>query len=249
VRRFFDPTRVVLDPRAIAGALTRKEPHELALPERAIITFNEADLRRLTEDRGASVLDAWAPFRMIRLLSGTSTVVVRSSFGGPNIAVLMEELSAFGVGEFLLWGYCGGMGPDRAVGDVCLAGSALREEGISWHYLEDESDMVSSRWADDWTDTAAGAGFPVVDIWTTDALYRETENKIEACIERGISAVEMEVASFYAVATAKGLKAVAFLVVSDLFNNNGTWTSGFHTRAFREGVKKLARFMKEKAVL
>jgi hypothetical protein len=30
------------------------------------------------------------------------------------------------------------------------------------------------------------------------------------------------------------------------FNNNGTWTSGFHTRAFREGVKKLARFIKRK---
>ncbi len=238
MRRFFDASRVVLDPRAIAGALTRKEPHQLALPERAIVTFNETDLRRLTEDRGASIVDAWAPFRMIHRLSGTSTVVIRSSFGGPMIAALMEELSAFGAREYVLWGYCGGMGPDRAVGDVCLAGSALREEGISWHYLEDENEMVSSAWADDWTDAAAGAGFPVVDVWTTDALYRETEKKIEACIERGISAVEMEVASFYSVARAKGLKAVAFLVVSDLFNNNGTWTNGFHTRAFREGVQK-----------
>ncbi len=249
MRQFFDPSRVVLDPRAIAGALTRKEPHELALPERAVITFNEADLRRLTEGKGASIMDAWAPFRMIHLLSGTSTVVTRSPFGGPNIAALMEELSAFGVREFVLWGYCGGMGPDRSVGNVCLAGSALREEGISWHYLEDDSDMVSSLWTDDWTHAAAEAGFPVIDIWTTDALYRETRNKIDFCIGRGISAVEMEVASFYAVARAKGLKAVAFLVVSDLFNNNGTWTSGFHTRAFREGVKKLARFMNEKAVL
>jgi len=240
---------VVLDPRAIAGALTGKGPHELALPERAIVTFSEADLKRLTQNRDASIVDAWAPFRMIHRLSGTSTVVIRSSFGGPNIAALMEELSAFGVREFVLWGYCGGMGPVRAVGDVCLAGSALREEGISWHYLEDENEMVSSAWADDSTDAAAGSGFPFVDVWTTDAIYRETENKIEACIERGISVVEMEVASFYAVARARDLKAAAFLVVSDLFNNNGTWTSGFHTRAFREGVKKLARFMNGKAVL
>lgn len=247
MKRFFDASRVVLDPQAIAGALTRKKPHELALPERAIITFNETDLRRLTEDRGACIVDAWAPFRMIHLLSGTSTVVVRSSFGGPNIAALMEELSAFGVREFVLWGYCGGMGPDRAVGDVCLAGSALREEGISWHYLEDDNDMVSSPWADDWAPAAAGAGFPIIDIWTTDALYRETENKIDACIKRGISAVEMETASFYAVAGAKSLKAAAFLVVSDVFNN-GKWISGFHTKAFKEGAKKLARFMKEKAV-
>jgi len=161
----------------------------------------------------------------------------------------MEELSAFGVREFILWGYCGGMGPDRAVGDVCLARRALREEGISYHYLEDEDDMVSSRWADDWAPAAAEAGFPVIDIWTTDAIYRETENKIEACVGRDISAVEMEVASFYAVARAKDLKAVAFLVVSDLFTNNGTWASGFHTRTFSEGVKKLARFINEKAIV
>lgn len=186
---------------------------------------------------------------MIHLLSGTSTAAIRSSFGGPNIAALMEELSAFGVREFVLWGYCGGMGPDRAVGDVCLAKSALREEGISWHYLPDDDDMVSSRWADDWVPVAAEAGFPVVDIWTTDAIYRETLSKIDACVGRGISAVEMEVASFYAVARAKGLKAIAFLIVSDLFSNNGTWTSGFHTKAFREGTRKLARFMNEKAVV
>lgn len=160
----------------------------------------------------------------------------------------MEELSAFGVREFVLWGYCGGMAPDSAVGDIYLAGRALREEGVSYHYLEDEEDMVLSRWVDDWSPASVGSGFRVADIWTTDAIYRETQNKIDACVERGILAVEMEVASFYAVGRAKDLKAVAFLVVSDVFNN-GTWTSGFHTRPFKEGVKKLSRFMSEKVVV
>jgi uridine phosphorylase len=248
LRRFFDPSRVILDPQAIVKAFTRKQPHELALPHRGIVTFSDADLRRLTAGRTASIVEAWVPFRTIYHLSGTSTAAIRSSFGGPNIAALMEELSAFGVREFVLWGYCGGMAPDSAVGDVYLARRALREEGISYHYLEDEDDMVLSRWADDWAPAGVEAGFRIADIWTTDAIYRETQNKIDACIERGISAVEMEAASFYAVARAKGLKAVAFLVVSDVFNN-GKWTSGFHTKAFKEGVKKLSRFMNEKAVI
>lgn len=248
MKRFFDPSRVILDPRAIVEAFTKKHVHELTLPQRCVITFNDADLRRLTGNRGASVVEAWAPFRMIYHLSGTSTASIRSSFGGPNIAALVEELSAFGVREFVLWGYCGGMAPDSAAGDVYIARRALREEGISYHYLEDEDDMVSSHWVDDWTAPAVEAGFRVADVWTTDAIYRETQSKIHACVERGISAVEMETASFYAVARAKGLKAVAFLVVSDVFNN-GKWISGFHTRPFKEGVKKLSRFMNEKAVI
>lgn len=247
MKRFFDPSRVLLDPQAIVRAFTKKETHELMLPPRVIITFSDADLGRLTAGRAASIVKAWAPFRTIYHLPGTSTAAIRSSFGGPNIAALMEEFSAFGVREFVLWGYCGGMAPDSAVGDIYLAGRALREEGVSYHYLEDEEDMILSHWAQDWIPAGVEAGFRVADIWTTDAIYRETQSKIDACIERGISAVEMEAASFYAVGRAKDLKAVAFLVVSDVFNN-GKWLSGFHTKAFKEGVKKLSLFMNEKAV-
>ncbi len=248
MKRFFDSSRILLDPQAIVRAFTKKETDELTLPQRVITTFSDADLGRLTAGRAVSIVKAWMPFRTIYNLSGTSTAAIRCSFGGPNIAALMEELSAFGVREFVLWGYCGGMAPDSAVGDIYLARRALREEGVSYHYLEDEEDMVLSHWADDWTPAGVEAGFRVADIWTTDAIYRETQNKIHACIERGISAVEMEVASFYAVGQAKGLKAVAFLVVSDVFKN-GKWISGFHTKAFKEGVKKLSRFMNEKAVI
>lgn len=248
MKRFFDPSRAVLDPQAIVRAFTKKQTHELALPARAIITFDGGDLRRLTEWRGASLVEAWVPFRTIYLLSGTATAATKSSFGGPNIAALVEELSAFGVTEFVLWGYCGGMAPGSKAGDLYLARGALREEGISYHYLEDEDDFVLADWADQWTKAAEAEGVRLADIWTTDAIYRETQNKIDACTARGISGVEMEVASFYAVCKSKGLKAAAFLVVSDVFNN-GKWISGFHTRPFKEGVKKLSRFINEKAVI
>jgi hypothetical protein len=205
---------VVLDPRAIAGALTRKEPHELALPERALITFNEADLRRLTEDRGASVLDAWAPFRMIRLLSGTSTVVVRSSFGGPNIAALMEELSR-SASESSPLGLLRRHGAGQGGGDVCLAEARFARRDLLALLVRRKRHGIVAL-GDDWTDTAAGAGFPVVDIWTTDALYRKTENKIEACIERAYRPWRWRWHHSMPSPTAKGLKAVAFLVVSDL---------------------------------
>jgi len=244
LKRFFDDSQPLLDPRTIVRVFTKKESRELQLPRRAIITFQNADARRLTDGRESSVVEAWTPFRTLYRLSGTETVVARSFIGGPNVAALVEELSAFGVEEFVLWGYCGGIAEDSAIGEIYLARSAMREDGISYHYLDSEDDYVLSDWADDWTPVGIAAGFRVADIWSIDAIYRETEKKIRAYAQRGIAGVEMEVASLYAVCKAKGLKGIAFLVVSDVFTA-GKWVNGFHGKLLREGVKRMARFMGE----
>lgn len=218
------------------------------LPRRAVITFSQADLHRMTKEKGASIVEPWSSFRVLYYIAGTNTVVVRAFFGGPNIAALVEELSAFGVSEFVVWGYCGSIARDGRIGDLYLVRSALREDGISYHYLDDDNDYVTSDWVDDWMPVIEEEGFRAVRVWSTDAIYRETEGKVDAYARRGISGVEMEAASLYAVSRAKGLKAAAFLVVSDLFSA-GQWVSGFHGKPFKDGVKKMSRFMNEKVVV
>ncbi len=244
MKRFFDSSRTILEPQSLVKSFTRKTDEELALPERAIITFNAGDLKRLAGDR--LPIAAWQPFRALYRIS-EKVVGVNSFFGGPNIAALTEELSAFGVSQFVLWGYCGGISRAAGIGSLYIAGRALREDGISYHYLEDDNEFVSSGWAPEWRDLSEQEGFVYADVWSTDAIYRETHRKIADYARRDIAAVEMECASLYAVCRAKGLKAVAFLVVSDLFNT-GKWHSGFHTRPFKEGVRKITRFMTENAM-
>lgn len=246
VKRFFDPSRAILEPRSLVTSFTRKSGHELALPERAIITFSNGDLGRLADKVQLPVIAAWQPFRTIYSLSA-STVAVNSSFGGPNIAALVEELSSFGVREFILWGYCGGISASSRIGSLYIAGRALREDGTSYHYLEDDNEFVSSGWVKEWSPVAEREGFQCADVWSTDAIYRETQQKIADYAQRGMAAVEMETASLYAVCQAKGLKAAAFLVVSDLVNT-GTWQGGFHTRPFKDGVRRMARFMADHVV-
>ncbi|MHB8110346.1 MAG: phosphorylase family protein [Syntrophorhabdaceae bacterium] len=248
MKRFYDPSEPILGPRDLVRAFTKKNDNDLALPERAIITFTDVDRKRLTAGREYAVIEPWLPLRNLYLFSGTRTITVRSFFGGPNIAALVEELSAFGVKEFILWGYCGGISTSQGIGDVCIAGRAFREDGVSYHYLDQDDDFVESNWAGAWDPGAKICGFQSIDVWTTDALYRETRGKILEFALRGMSAVEMETASLYAVCNAKGLKAVSFLVVSDLFTG-GRWLSGFHTQKFKEGVKKLSRFVAEQAIL
>ena len=266
LKKFFDPSPPILKPVDLVLIFTKKQPEELALPGRAIIVFDQGDLKRLLNKRKHKLIDAWTNFRWIYEIDDSNTIVTKSYFGGPNVAALIEELSVFGVKEFVLWGYCGGIGEAVNLGDIIIAQGALREDGVSHHYLDNKEsippsapcdkegvegfsgcDFVYTDWFDRWEKEAVDVGILKGLIWSCDALYRETRDKIEKYRKLGISAVEMEVASFYAVCSYRQLKCVAFLVVSDLLKH-GRWTPGFHTKPFDNGVRKMAEFMLERII-
>ncbi len=248
MRRFFDPSSPLLKPADLVCTFTNKRPGDLTLPRRAIITVSGDDTRLLRRKLSCKLLDVWAPFRRIYRFDERQTVLTRTWYGGPNIASLVEELSAFGVEEFCLWGYVGGITKGLAVGDVILASGGLREEGVSYHYLNDQEETVYSPWASDWSPLAAAEGFTQGLVWSCDAIYRETIQKLETYARKGVMGVEMEVASLYAVCAAKGLKGVAFLVVSDLFRE-GKWTPGFWTTDFSRGARQLGSFLHRHAIV
>ncbi len=243
MKSFFDRSPAVLSPRDIVLTFTKKTPEQLALPGRALIVFSPGDLSMLVRELSLSPVAAWSPFRSLYRADTGQTIVTRSHFGGPGIAAFVEELAAFGVREFCIWGYCGGIVPDIAIGDVILATGALREDGISYHYLNSEDPVVTSEWADAWQGRATAAGFRSGLVWSTDAIYRETRDKVTAYRDRGILGVEMEVASLYAVCRQKTLRGIAFLAVSDLLSP-GRWTGGFGTSRLKAGARKMADFLK-----
>jgi len=247
LKRFFDPSRVLLLPSDIVTSFTGKSAQALSLPQRAVIVFSNGDLNRLMKQRTITVKEEWQPFRTIYRVEGTSTVITVCSIGGPNIAALVEELSAFGMNECVLWGYCGALRDDINVGDVVVVRRALREEGVSFHYLDEETDFIESSWCGEWASAKDDYGFREGTVWSCDALYRETEEKISRYGTQGILGVEMETASFYAVCRHKGIKGIAFLVVSDIFHHK-RWKSGFRTKPFKEGVKRLTGFMLDRVI-
>ena len=247
MKRFFDPSRVLLAPSDIVLSFTGKKVHELSLPARAVVTFSAGDLKRITNSKETIINEAWRPFRTIHHIKGEDTVITQCSFGGPNIAALVEELAAFGVIECVLWGYCGAIRNDINIGDVIIVKGALREDGVSYHYLEENEDFAESNWFEKWALAKDDYGFREGAIWSCDAIYRETEDKMSRYGGKGVLGVEMEVASFYAVCRYTGVKGIAFLVVSDVFRE-GLWKSGFHTRPFREGIKRLTGFVLDKVI-
>jgi uridine phosphorylase len=244
MRSFFDPSAPVLTPADLVLAFTGAAPEALLLPRRAVIVFTPADLGKLVGGTRAEPVPVWLPFKRLYRPRGKETVLAQSRVGGPAVAALVEELAAFGVREFCLWGYCGGISANVSVGDIILATSAFREEGVSFHYLESEDELVGSKWAAQWELPSKKTRILAGPVWTCDALYRETAEKVARYAEKGVLGVEMEVASFYAVCKQKGLKAAAFLVVSDVVRPSG-WESGFKSTQLQKGTARLSAYIRK----
>ncbi len=92
---------------------------------------------------------------------------------------------------------------DIAVGHLIVVSSAVRDEGVSYHYLPPAREVTANAGAvqalmkilDD-----RDLPYRVGKTWTTDAPYRETAGKISRRKEEGCLVVEMESAALIAVA-------------------------------------------------
>ena len=123
--------------------------------------------------------------------------------GAPLAAAFMEEVIALGGHKIIACGGCGVLSSDIPVGGIVIPDSAIRDEGTSYHYLPASREVKGNPDAiKAIKDTLSAHKIPyrVGKTWTTDAIYRETRNKINARIAEGCLTVEMETAAFFAIA-------------------------------------------------
>jgi purine-nucleoside phosphorylase len=73
-------------------------------------------------------------------------------------------------------------------------------------------------------------------IWTTDAPFRETPQKIRQFQVAGVHAVDMEMAALFAVAHYRGCEVAALLLVSDECYH-ATWKPGFGVPRLRQACQ------------
>ena len=145
-----------------------------------------------------------------------SVVLYRTLVGGPATTSMMEEIHARGVENFIFFGSCGELISDMKKGAFIIPTEAYRDEGTSYHYMP-VSDFVKVKKATRLEEIfkKKNINYELTKTWTTDALYKETRNKIKKRIESGCKVVEMECASIMAVANSRNINAYQFLYSDD----------------------------------
>ena len=168
-------------------------------------------------------------------IGGRAISLVGAPLGAPHAVILLERLIAMGARKFVAFGCCGSIQADLRVGSWVIPTGALCEEGTSTHYPlpEGTADRGSGEIRRLLREKCEqkNCSFRMGDVWTTDALFRETREKVRKYSAMGVLAVEMEISAFFTVADYRRVQLGALLVVSDELGDL-KWKTGFLSPLF-----------------
>lgn len=141
-------------------------------------------------------------------VEGRRLALFPPGIGAPLAGGFLDELIALGFRKFIACGGAGVLDSEVAVGHIVVPDVAVRDEGISYHYLPPAREVHASPEAiAAITRVLERHAIPYVvgKTWTTDAIYRETPAKVQRRRAEGCITVEMEAAAFFAVARFRGV--------------------------------------------
>ena len=181
------------------------------LPPDAVQTVSEPQFAAALARFGAATDDftqAGHPFAVIEHKGRPVTVGLSAK--GSYAAGGLDEMIALGARRIVTLGGCGALVPGVAVGETVAATRALRDEGVSHHYVP------PGRWvAADPALTEALVATHRGPVWTTTAHFRQSRPRLEAFRAEGCIAVNNESAGAFAVGRARGVRVAALLIVGD----------------------------------
>lgn len=172
--------------------------------------------------------------------------IVGPFVGSPYAVMILETLIAWGARRFIFFGWCGAISPDVKIGDILIPSAAIIDEGTSGHYSDgDVSRSQPSAVITTELKSALDAkaqSFHEGPVWTTDAIFRETKDKVRHFRKQGALAVEMELSALYTVAEFRGVDIGGILVVSDELSSL-QWQPGFKQERFKQARETVCNLL------
>ena len=170
----------------------------------------------------------------------TTPSIVGPFIGAPYAAIILETLIFHGVRKIIFLGWCGAISSEVKTGDIIVPTGSIIDEGTSAHYngREERPSEPSTDVVDTIKKTFIEKAFSFYEglIWTTDAIFRETVEKVKTFQARKVLAVEMETSALFTIGKYRKVDVGAILVVSDELSTL-TWRPGFKENRFKEGCR------------
>lgn len=192
-------------------------------PEVCITTFSEGIIKDFTRNNAAKIIanlySANGALPVYEIEYGNKKIgLFLSRVGAPACVAGLEEIIALGAKKIVQFGCCGILDQSRVGDKIIIPSSAVRDEGTSYHYISGSEEISA--------DPASIAiavqclkrhqiPYVVGKVWTTDAIYRETQTLIEERKMQGCIAVEMECSASLAVAKFRGIPIIQFFYGAD----------------------------------
>lgn len=204
------------------------------LPERCVIAFSKSSVSAVAERYRAAKISELSNctvnlpiYEIVR--DGIKIALVPGFLGSAGAAGQIEELAAGGAKKIVACGSAGTLTP-KPLGAIVVPTSAVRDEGASFHYAPPSYEIEADREvAEKIAQSLQRQGLPHVmgKTWTTDAIYRETQDKVDLRRAQGCLTVEMECSAMIAVARFRGVEFGQILYCGDDLSGDGYDTRNF----------------------
>ncbi|MEM6529557.1 MAG: nucleoside phosphorylase [Chloroflexota bacterium] len=201
----YDSTReAVIEPKRAIEPLA-------AMPEKVVLCFFYEVVNALCKD--AEVVNVrmseMGPNPVYALETEFGRVgVMQPGVGAPLAGGFLDEIIALGAKQVIACGGAGVLDSDIPPGHLIVPTAAVRDEGTSYHYLPPGREVAPSPGAVDAIKATLerhSIPYHTGKTWTTDAIFRETPEKVKLRRNEGCLSVEMEAAAFFAIAQFRGI--------------------------------------------
>ena len=192
-------------------------------PKIGITCFSKKLIDRYVEifkgEKIAVIINANGDVPVYRInYKNTEIALFMSRVGASACTVSYEEVLAMGLEKLIMVGTCGVL--DRNIEDLAIIvpTSAIRDEGTSYHYMKSSDEIkVNEKYKKEFEEILNKNGISSIEgkVWTTDAPYRETRNKVLKRKESGCVCVDMECSAMNAVTKFRNKELFQFFYAAD----------------------------------
>lgn len=234
----------ILERDTEATAVIMPNPNgKFKAPKKAVFAFLGDTVAEYAEALGAEQIGSCEtvskthPFYLLEY-RGQQICLSEAPLGAAAAVSVLEELIAGGVEQIIATGTCGAL-VDFPENEFLIPVEALRDEGISYHYLPPSRSIATDSTLNDRmveTLTSKGLCCELVKTWTTDAFYRETPEMVAYRKEEGCQVVEMECSALAACASFRQVRFGQLLFTADTLAD----TSCYEERGFGRSAFSLA---------
>jgi uridine phosphorylase len=206
---------------------------DFSMPKRCLLTFFQDVVGQWQDDSRLRIIgtDKWENGTLKysqTKVNNTEIGVVCAWTGAPVASAILDTVIALGAEKIVACGSCGIISKSITANKLLLPTVGVRDEGTSFHYAPPTREIYSSEILNGIIlEYCKTNNIPIetCKTWTTDGLFRETDDKIRKRINEKCSVVDMEFSALCAVAQLRNMSFAEIFycgddLSSEIYKNN-----------------------------